>query len=448
MHVIQLALHAADPPGNASGFPTFTDWPVWNDMTHQKMWVEWIRRSFNGGLRVMVALAVNNKTLGDLISHGSNIPTSDKASADLQIDEIKRLVAGSDFMEIARTADDLPRINAIPKLAVVIGVEIDHIGDLQTASWSGAGPTVTVPTLHDLKAEIHRLYNEDVRYIFPIHLVDNAFGGTAAYDDLFDLSNLHESGAAWQLRCADPGDGITYQSAPAIASALGAQIIARLGLPSVPGVRPACAAGQRNSLGLSANGIEGLREMMRLGMLIDVDHMSQAAVDQALGIAEAVTPGGYPLNSGHNNVRGPGNPVTERAFTALQYQRIGALHGIAGIGSSGQDAAAWLRLYQDVMTAMGPGAVGGFGTDTNGFGLGMPPRPGSHVTETTPNRDGPKTWNYKSDGVAHYGMLPEFLQDVGSLQGGAAVVANAMTGAEYFYQTWHKAELQRTLVTP
>jgi hypothetical protein len=140
--------------------------------------------------------------------------------------------------------------------------------------------------------------------------------------------------------------------------------------------------------------------------------------------------------------------VTERAFTVLQYQRIGALHGIAGIGSSGQDAAAWLRLYQQVMAAMGPGAVGGFGTDTNGFGLGMPPRPGSQVTPATPNRDGAKTWDYNHDGVAHYGMLPEFLQDVGSLPGGAAVVSNAMTGAEYFYQTWHKAELQRGLVGP
>ncbi len=112
---------------------------------------------------------------------------------------------------------------------------------------------------------------------------------------------------------------------------------------------------------------------------IDIDHMSQDAVDQTLSLAEAVTPGGYPLNSGHNNVRGAGLPASERALTVTQYRRIAALHGMAGVGSSGQDAASWLTLYNQVLTAMGPGAVAGFGTDTNGFGLGMPPRPGPQM---------------------------------------------------------------------
>jgi hypothetical protein len=43
-------------------------------------------------------------------------------------------------------------------------------------------------------------------------------------------------------------------------------------------------------------------------------------------------------------------------------------------------------------------------------------------------------------------MLPDFLKDVGSLPGGAAVVDNAMAGTEYFYQTWRKAERQSSHV--
>ncbi len=43
-------------------------------------------------------------------------------------------------------------------------------------------------------------------------------------------------------------------------------------------------------------------------------------------------------------------------------------------------------------------------------------------------------------------MLPDFLKDVGSLPGGAVVVTNVMSGAEYFYQTWRKAEAQRDRV--
>jgi hypothetical protein len=216
----------------------------------------------------------------------------------------------------------------------------------------------------------------------------------------------------------------------------------------VPGQGPVCASGQRNTRGLTANGIEGIREMMRLGMLIDIDHMSQSSVDQTLSLAEAVGPGGYPLNSGHSNVRG-GPSRSERALTVRQYQRIGALHGMAGVGSSGQDAAAWLALYHQVTTAMGPGAVAGFGTDTNGFALGMPPRPGAAIEYTAAfpaSADGSRIWNYNTDGVAHYGMIPDFLRDLGTLPGGTAVVANAMTGAEYFYQTWRRAERQRSRV--
>lgn len=383
IHELQKHLGASDPPADAFGFPTFRDWPVWNDMTHQKMWVDWIRRSFTGGLRVMVALAVNNKTLGDVVTVGNlsgtpDLPTDDKASADLQIDEITHFVAANaDFMEIALTAEDIARITSIPKLAVVIGVEIDHIGNLQTATWGAAGPIIAVPSAGELKAEIHRLYDLGVRYIFPIHLLDNAFGGTATYENLFNVSNFRESGAPWALKCACAADGINYSY-----QSPGADLpktIANIGAAVFPGPAAVCSSGQRNSRALTANGIKGIREMMRLGMLIDIDHMSQDAVDQTLALAEAVKPGGYPLNSGHNNVRGAGQPVSERALTVKQYQRIGALHGMAGVGSSGQTAAAWLTLYNQVTTAMGPGAVAGFGTDTNGFGLGMPPRPGPEM---------------------------------------------------------------------
>ena len=453
IHALQQAnLGASDPPSDAFGFPTFQSWPVWNDITHQKMWVEWIRRSFSGGLRVMVALAVNNRTLGDLVSGPGDLPTDDKTSADLQIAEIKLFVASHpDFMELAFTAEDIARITSIPKLAVVIGVEIDHIGNQQTATWSDAGPSIAVPSAGEVRAEIHRLYDAGVRYIFPIHLLDNAFGGTAAYVDLFNVSNMRESGAPWALKCACPVDGIDYTYQPPEFLEVAISVV-KLGRAFVPDPGPGCPSGQRNSRALTATGIEGIREMMRLGMLIDIDHMSQDAVDQALSLAETVQPGGYPLNSGHNNLRGPHRPgeaVTERALTATQYQRIGALHGMAGVGSSEQDAEAWLKVYLAVTAALGHGAVAGFGTDTNGLALGMPPRPGSavHYTSAFPaSRDGPKTWNYNEVGVAHYGMLPDFLQDVGSLEGGAAVVSKVMGGTEYFYQTWRKAEQQRYLV--
>ncbi len=517
---LQVKLKASNPPEDAFGFPTFQHWPVWNDITHQKMWVEWLRRAVTGGLRVLVALAVNNKTIGDMVAGDGDLPTDDKSSVDLQIDEIKKFAnANSDFMEIALNSDDVQRIVSASKLAVVIGVEVDHIGNLQTATWAMGMPIMTVPTAADLKAEVHRLFDAGVRYIFPIHLLDNAFGGTAAYEDAFNVSNSRESGSPWKLKCADPADGIDYTYSTEGLENLFSML--KLGMSFFPSAGPDCRLptgqplGQRNSLGLAANGngAAGIHEMMRLGMLIDIDHMSQDAANQTLKLAEAVPGGGYPLNSGHNGLRGavPDKPKTERDLTAAQYKRIGALHGMAGVGGAGLDAWAWLQIYNQVTAAMGPGAVAGFGTDTNGLALGMRPRqgpqtgvkvtpdprneicradcdceptavggrnpacapcvsqcdksyppskqtvcvarcsdpPGSNVQYTNAfpaSMDGSKTWNYNTHGVAHYGMLPDFLMDVETLPGGPAAVANLRSGAEYFFQTWRKAErLKRSI---
>jgi microsomal dipeptidase-like Zn-dependent dipeptidase len=388
IHEFQTALGGADESEDASGSPDFPEWPVWNDLTHQKMWVEWIRRAHTGGLSVMVALAVNNKTLGDMVKGAYDLlPTDDKSSADFQIAEIKSFVGRhADFMEIAYTSADLYRIISAKKLAVVIGVEVDHIGNLPA-----------VPAYADVKTEIDRLYYEEgVRYIFPIHVIDSAFGGSAAYENLFNVSNLREDGHAYALVCAkldeknDNGINInkdityTYNNNALSFEFAVAQLL-KLEIPITSIPSPTCylpglpVVGQKNSLALTPSGQVAIKEMMRLGMLIDIDHMSQAAADATLAIA---TQFGYPMNSGHNGVRGTlSTNHNERALRADQYTTIGTLHGMAGVGSGGLNAQMWLWLYNQVIAAMagngGGSFVGGFGTDTNGFALGMPPRLGS-----------------------------------------------------------------------
>lgn len=505
IHGLQSGLGGADETEDATGYPDFSQWPVWNDLTHQKMWVEWIRRAYYGGLRVMVALAVNNKTLGDMTAGPGDYPTDDRSSADLQIGEIKGFVSRHpDFMEVAYNSADVHRIVSANKLAVIVGIEVDHIGDLQSTQ------NPAVPSDAQVKAEIDRLYGEGVRYIFPIHVLDNAFGGTAAYVNLFNVSNWRESGHPYKLTCATPADGISYvyDNNDLGVENIAAQMV-KTGAAVISINEPQCPSGQKNSLGLTSTGIAAIKEMMRLGMLIDIDHMSQASADGALSLASSY---GYPVNSGHNGLRGALGPgsQTERAFRADQYATIGRLHGMAGVGSGNLNAQQWLALYNKVIQAMGSGyIVGAFGTDTDGFALGMPPRlgsgggertgpqykeyqqcvaqsdcepdlrghpnaacvnrqiaycrkqypnafvpvpvvPGSNVQYSStfpPSTDGTKTWNYNTDGVAHYGMLWDFLQDVRSLPGGAAAVDNNfMFGADYFFHTWQIAEARGSQV--
>jgi microsomal dipeptidase-like Zn-dependent dipeptidase len=443
IHGLQSGLKGADESEDAQGYPTFNEWPVWNDLTHQKMWVEWIRRAYHGGLRVMVALAVNNKTLGDMTAGPGDFATDDKSSADLQIREIKSFVGRhGDFMELALNSADVRRIVASNKMAVVLGIEVDHIGNFQTVQ------NPAVPSESAVIAEIHRLHDEGVRYIFPIHVLDNAFGGSAAYVNLFNVSNVRETGHPFKLVCAAPADNITYRYDN---NSLDAKLVlaqmAKSGMAVTSITPPNCApgVGEKNAQPLTPLGVVAIKEMMRLGMLIDIDHMDQASADQALALARQFH---YPVNSGHNGLRGVApDSANERALREDQYAIIGELHGMAGVGSGGLDAVEWLNLYRRVVQAMnGRGISAGFGTDTDGFAPGMPKR-GSAVKYSAnafpPPRDGEKIWDYNRDGVAHYGMLWDFLEDVRSLPGGAAIVdENFMFGADYFFLTWQIAERQ------
>jgi microsomal dipeptidase-like Zn-dependent dipeptidase len=520
IHVFQKKLGGNDPPDDAEGYPDFTNWPTWNDLTHQKMWVEWIQRAVRGGLRVMVALAVNNKTLADSASGSGDGPQDDRASADLQIDETKRFVGRHpDFMEIAYSSADVQRIVSQGRLAVILGVEIDDIGDMYL-------PIGVPATPQGAAAEIDRLYGEGVRYIFPIHLLDNKFGGTATYIDIFNLSNYRERGSYYALKCVSTAtDQVDWRPDPSIDPLLWVFMNVKLGLNAPTPPVPPCnwaTMGVRNQQGLTDLGKSALQRMMQRGMLIDIDHMSQESVNMALSQAEKF---GYPLNSGHNGLRGLAlaGQNSERSFTAQTYRRIYQLHGMVGIGSAKLDAYSWVGMYEQVIGAMetpsilGWRATGAFGTDTDGLEFGMPSStpfmemktnpnyvtcynqwilqncPGQDQTAACQNSGqatcakkyptptlvctancahrlppvqysnslpmsslGNKTWDYNVEGVAHYGMLWDFLVAVSSIpsspptlkvSGADLINNNLMNGAQYFYDTWHIAE-QRSAMVP
>ena len=447
---LEQANHALNPPEGGRGATSFANWPAWNDITHQKMWVDWILRAKQGGQRVMVALAVNNKTLADGASGPGDGPTDDKASADLQTQKMKEFVSRhADFMQIAYTPADLESIVRANKLAIVLGMEVDNIGNFNKTPVNDAA----------VSAEITRLYNEGIRYIFPIHVIDNPFGGTAVYEGGFNTSNYREAGHFWNLTCAGPSEGIHYQYTPdGFDLMMSSALEVKLGIDGFrrPPDPPNCAStGHKNTQGITALGQFAIREMMRHGMLIDIDHMSQFSAESALAIAEAVPGGGYPVMSGHNGLRGVGRAINENNRTATQLHRIAMLHGMFGLGDGGADAYTWLGWYAQAvseMTIPGPPVYGAvaMGTDLNGMVPGARPRPGSHVAYgpgLPQSQLGAKTWDYNRDGVVHYGMLWDFIADVDTAPNGAHLMQTHLNqSADYFWHTWQKAEAQKVNV--
>ena len=477
----------AVPPGVGNPSPPFSSWPKWNDRTHQKMWIEWIRRAKDGGLSVMVALSHNNRLLGEAVAGSAcgtapiTCVTDDMYSSDLQITEMKAFVnRHPELMEVALNAADVYRIVQSKRIAIVLGVEVDNIGNFNRLPPGALQSAI-------IQGEIQRLYNQGVRYIFPVHLTDNVFGDTAIYDPIFNASNLRETGSLWRVECAlppappFPGDeiGFTLGGSSPLGDLLLSRVSAQLPIP------PTCPlSGHRNgrtSTGLTPFGETAIKVMMKLGMIIDIDHMSQKAVERALQIAEGIPGGGYPLVSGHTGIRAQNvaHFNSENMRTHAQLRRIGCLQGMFGLGTSKADGWDWAKQYEDAFntmgtsqcpnkTSLGPGSVA-IGTDMNSLveaprpTMGPDLKPGSPIRAdlysapgfpTSPSSTGGKTWDYNQEGVAHYGMLADFIKDVRSapphpemkMNREDLVLNHLMRSADYFYRMWQRIEAQKSNV--
>lgn len=446
-------------------------WPAHDDITHQQMWVEWTERAYKGGLRVMVALVTNNKMLGDGV-RGED--TDDVSTIKRAIPETIKWVNKHRWMEVARSAADVRRIVGQDKLAVILGVEVDDIGGMVDEARNGRRPSD-----NDVRAHIRSLHAMGVRYVLPLHVADNLFGGTAAYRSAFDLANRYMAGFYWALTCAK---GYDFNHDVKAMTKLAAALNLHMDLSEGPNVA-SCKKGwgHVNRRGLTRRGEIAIDEMMRLGMLVDIDHMSHATIADTIELARNFH-GGYPLVSGHSSLLDltdanndpDGYARREDKKLARHYQAIRELGGIVGIEwdstSAVASAESFVAEVGRVMRFAGTSIA--FGTDVNG--MVVQPRPPNRrvvayspqfpKSKADPAKRDSREWDYNTDGVAHYGMLSDFLKHVEQIPaapvrtqlidgdiatiapgakaqvGGADVIDALYGGAEAFARTWERAE--------
>lgn len=470
-----------DPHSKVRGYPDFKEWPRYNSLLHQQMWIEWIKRAKEGGLRVMVALAVNNHTIADAAETGGS--NDDLGSMNKQLIRMKALFSRHpDFVEIAYTSADLRRIVMAGKLAVILGIEMDNIGNFYNpADHKGASYNPN-PTEAQIKSEIDRLFNLGVRYIFPIHITNNVFGGTALYYNAFNIPNKYNTGTVFVPEAVSSVDGITFRltspsqelnhpafvnmgftwSLVALFNVVPANIMPDpLGFnyPSYPSPEP--NNGHRNSLGLTPKGEVAIRYMMQKGMMIDIDHMSEKSAETVLNMAISYN---YPVNSGHNGFRGAGannrgiGADNENARTDDQVRKIYGLGGIMGLGHGGH-STNFVNNYRYGLTLSG-GEPLAIGTDVNGF-FALPAAPMAflfnpsnfHPLEAiaygptlTKCVTGVKTWDFNTEGMAHYGLLPDYIESCRKVGMTTAEQNAFFLSAERFAQMWEKCNTSKTNV--
>lgn len=426
-------------PGWTTGMPKpgaelgFAGWPAFDDLTHIKVHQTWIKRAYDGGQRLMVALIVHSELLASL----AVAPQSDRDTVEPQIQMLKEFVAHNGaWCGIAKTPVEARTLIEANKLAFVLGLETDSINGwidpLAFPQDDGIGTDSAARAEAAIHAKLHAYfaYLKDlgVVQVNLLHLSDNAFGGMAVYDLHFLLNSLARTKKlpkAIPAVLAQPVPGSTVavddddiNCRVTVASALWKAIA-----DSVPGfAQPLVTAtsafpppGDVNALGLSLAGKGAVLEAMRLGMVIDLDHMSELSAIDAHDVATGQATGPYPLVSAHNGARRmaprpleptwPSMPAprsdrrasehvwpNENMKSNVQLGFIASTGGMFGHGTAASDSRSWgdkvandcpgsdktfAQGFQYVHEQLGVDI--GFGTDWNSLLAGPGPRFGTQA---------------------------------------------------------------------
>ena len=308
----------------AGGWPEFIVWPRFTTLVHQQAYIDWVYRAYQGGMRMVTCLAVNNELLANKTS--PDAAHDDKHAIQMQVAAMKQMAAfineqaggpGKGWLDIAYSAEEAAEIIRQNRLAVILGVEVDSLGNwrrLEDLDRATGGDLEVARGV--IGRELDWLRDQGVRQITPIHLTNNAFGGTAIYLRFLETVNLFVTGEKWDIedawqtgvryRLDADGDDIVdeVERVVAISGKRLKKMHRRTLVDHIPGVRnlfeattaPTLAGGHANARGLNHYGVILLEEMMRRGLIIDIDHMSEKATDSALEIAERNM---YPVMCSH-----------------------------------------------------------------------------------------------------------------------------------------------------
>jgi hypothetical protein len=444
--VAENTLSYGNPIGfhDTRGWPTFKDWPHHASLTHEQSYYKWLERSWRGGLRIFVNLLVDNAVLCELYPLKRN-SCDEMDGVRLQAARVRELQdyidaqhggPGKGWFRIVRDPFEARRVANEGKLAVVLGIEVSKLLDC------GLDNERAECTAEQIDERIEEVHDLGVRDMELVNKFDNALAGVAGDTGTTGLvvnnGNRIETGKYWQMEHCDGHDHVHDRpqvTAPGVdRDQLAGNVLQAFGSS---GAAPVYAAPPHcNRRGLSELGTHVIRRMIERKMVIDPDHLSVRARQDVLSLVERARYSG--IVSSHS------------WSTPDSIPRIYRLGGVVTpyAGSSTDFVRQWRetlavrdpRFYQGI----------GWGADMNGFGAQGGPRRGANpVTypfksfdgEVTLDRQrsGERVFDINVDGVAHYGLYPDWVEDLRKLAG-EEIVKDLGRGAEAYLQMWERAE--------
>jgi hypothetical protein len=322
------------------------------------------------------------------------------------------------------------------KLAVVLGMEVSEPFGCRVFNEQPLCDAAQID------ASLDHLYEQGVRQLEIVNKFDNALTGVAGdggeTGTATNTGNFASTGRYWDLEtCQDPENhdhsptAVEHNDDLILGNALNGLLPG--GLLPVYSQGPHC-----NQLGLSGLGEHAIQGIIDRGMIFDPDHMSVIARNQALDFIEAQ---GY-----------PGVVSSHSWSTPNAYPRIWGLGGVIMpyAGSSEGFVEKWQRVREQYSGRQYYGI--GYGADMNGFGAQGGPRGAGVPNPVTypfqsfdgqvtldQQRSGERVFDINTDGVAHYGLYPDWVEDLRMLAGDQ-IVSDLGRGAEAYLQMWERAE--------
>jgi microsomal dipeptidase-like Zn-dependent dipeptidase len=467
--------HATD------GYPDFTEWPSAPfSSTHQMQYYKWIERAYLSGLRLMVQHVTTNQVLCQLAigigAQTQRLSCNDMVTADRMIDEayaLERYVdaqsggPGEGWFRIVFSPEEAREQIRAGNMAVVLGIETSDLFDCYLVPFQGFGRC----TEEDVVAKLDEYYDKGIRVLFPVHKLDNDFSAGDGDRRIGDLGSFFHTGHFSNfIPCpADlltfPGGfdrgGVTfaglnmprdeYDSPPPIdMSTFDSDPVGSL-FPHIGLIAGGSLEGEYcQNHGLTDLGEFLIIEMMKRGIVLEVDHFPRKSYQQAYDLMQEYD---YPAAGTHGR------------------NKNGELYSLGGISKTGfgrcRNASTTATMddgFQNriqLIEDMGGYPAEGFGFDLNGFAGAPGPRFGDRAGCSDPQEDDGITYpftsyagditleqpsvanrplDFNTEGMVHLGLVAEYIEDVRRDGVSDEELEPLFRSAEGYIRMWEKSE--------
>lgn len=452
---------SGEPHHDPVGWPTFKYWPAPNSLTHEGTYYRWLERSWRGGQRVFVNLLVENNQLCQIypIKHNS---CDDMDSVRLQAKDMYAMQdyidaqfggPGKGFYRIVTNPFEARKVINAGKMAVIMGIETSRPFGCTFKSLPGGD--VPACDIDEIDRQLDEVKRMGVRQMELVNKFDNALSGIAGDNGevgvAVNSANFLETGTFWDMQHCEPevpgahdrnqlaAPDISAGQQDALFGAI-AELFDPANLPAVPVYPP---PDHCNSRGLTTLGEYTIKALAKRHMIFDPDHMSVKARNSALDQIDRL---------GYHGVISSHSWSTPDAYPRI-YEEGGFIAPYAG------DSTGFVEKWRAHVGWADPRYYWGigYGADINGLGAQGDPRGGDVPNPVTypftglfgqtvgQQHAGERVYDINVDGVAQYGLYPDWIQDLGMVADaehpgdGAAIQDDIARGAEAYLQMWERA---------